>query len=248
MIDALRSEWIKTSTIRINWVFAILAVSLPLVITVLTSTFSSDPLTGADLGETVTVPATAAALLLAVASSMATTSELSHGTIRPTFAAMPDRLRPLLAKPIIHCGIASVATAATVTLGWVAGAAIAEGSQASSDTGALPALIGVIVLAAGLSLLGYALGLLLRNPAATVAALLLWPLFVEEVLIGGLLVSVVVDAPVARQWLPYLAGLNMAAIEPNEDLLGRVPGGLYFLAWTAGIALLATLRARRRDA
>jgi ABC-2 type transport system permease protein len=247
MIDAIRSEWIKTTTIRINWVFVIVAVGLPLVITILTAAFNSDPLTGADLAAVVTVPATFSAFLLAVASSMGTTSEFSHCTIRPTFAAMPDRLRPLLAKPIVQCGIAATATAATVTLGWLTGAAIAKGPQASGDTGALPAMVGVVVLAAGLSLLGYALGLLLRNPAATVAALLLWPLLVEEVLIGGFLLSVI-NAASTLQFLPYLAGLNMAAIEPNEDLLGRVPGALYFLAWTAAIALLATLRARHRDA
>jgi ABC-2 type transport system permease protein len=247
MIDAIRSEWIKTSTIRMNWVLVMLAVVLPLVITILTAAFNSDPLTGADLAAVVTVSATFSTLLLAVATSMGTTSEFSHGTIRPTFAAMPDRLRPLLAKPIVQCGIAATATATTVTLGWFAGAAIAEGPQSPGETGAVPAMVGVVVLAAGLSLLGYALALVLRNPAATVTALLLWPLLVEEVLIGGLLLSVV-SAASTLQFLPYLAGLNMAAVEPNEDLLGRVPGGLYFLAWTAAIALFATLRARHRDA
>jgi ABC-2 type transport system permease protein len=232
MIDAIRSEWIKTSTIRMNWVLVMLAVVLPLVITILTAAFNSDPLTGADLAAVVTVSATFSTLLLAVATSMGTTSEFSHGTIRPTFAAMPDRLRPLLAKPIVQCGIAATATATTVTLGWFAGAAIAEGPQSPGETGAVPAMVGVVVLAAGLSLLGYALALVLRNPAATVT---------------GLLLSVI-SAASTLQFLPYLAGLNMAAVEPNEDLLGRVPGGLYFLAWTAAIALFATLRARHRDA
>jgi ABC-2 type transport system permease protein len=243
MIDAIRSEWIKACTIRINWVFVIVAVGVPLLTAVVTAAFSSDQLTGADLAATVTASATFAAWLLAVGSSMGATSELSHGTIRTTFAAMPDRLRPLLAKPIVQCGIAAAATATAVTVGWFAGMAIAAGPQPFDDPGAVPAMLGVVVLAAGLSLLGYALGLLIRNPAATVAILLLWPLIVEEVLISGLL-----DAASTIRFLPYAAGLNMAAIEPDEDLLGRVPGGLYFLAWTAAIALLATLRARHRDA
>jgi hypothetical protein len=76
------------------------------------------------------------------------------------------------------------------------------------------------VLAAGLSLLAYALGLLIRNPAAAVAVLLLWPLLIDEVLISGLL-----DATSALQVLPYAAGLNMAAIEPDETSSGECQEG-----------------------
>jgi ABC-2 type transport system permease protein len=246
MIDAIRSEWIKYSTIRINWIFAAIAVAVPLLITVRTATFTSDRLTGADLAELVTAPATFAGLLLAVTASIGITSEFSHATIRPTFAAMPDRLRPLLAKPIVQAAVAAIITATTVTVSWVAGAAIADGPQSAGDSGALPSLVGVVVLAVGLSLLGFGLGLLIRNPAATVCALLLWPLIVEEVLIGGLLLSVINAADTLR-YLPYMAGLNMAAIQPNPDLLSRAAGGLYFLAWTAVIVVLTMQRARTRD-
>ena len=41
------------------------------------------------------------------------------------------------------------------------------------------ALIGVVLLAVGLTLLGYGLGLLIRNSAATICLLLLWPLIAE---------------------------------------------------------------------
>ena len=49
MIDAIRSEWIKVSTIRVTWILAIVAVAFPLVVTVLTAIFSEDPPTGGDL-------------------------------------------------------------------------------------------------------------------------------------------------------------------------------------------------------
>ena len=53
-------------------------------------------------------------MLLGVIASLAITNELSHGTIRPTFAAMPDRWRPLLAKPIVQVAIAIVVTVSIV--------------------------------------------------------------------------------------------------------------------------------------
>ena len=42
MIDAIRSEWIKLSTITVTWVLALLAVLFPIVVTVLTAAFAED--------------------------------------------------------------------------------------------------------------------------------------------------------------------------------------------------------------
>ncbi len=123
MIDAIRSEWIKVSTIPVTWVLALSAVAFPLVVIVLTAIFSEDPPDGSELTELVTLPTVVSAMLLAVVSSLSITNEFSHGTIRPTFAAMPDRMRPLLAKPIVQVAIAFVVTAAIVVAGWIAGSA-----------------------------------------------------------------------------------------------------------------------------
>ena len=109
----------------------------------------------------------------------------------------------------------------------------------------MPALIGVVLLAVGLSLLGYGLGLLLRNTAATICLLLLWPLIAEG-LIAGLLTAV--DAEGAVALLPYSSGFNMAVVDIDPDAFSRVGGGLYFFAWVAVILVLGIVATRRRDA
>lgn len=243
MIDAIRSEWIKMSTITVTWVLALLALLFPVVVTVLTSLLA-DNLDPSDLAEVISGTTIVAAMLLGVIASIGITNEFSHGTIRPTFAAMPDRWRPLFAKPIVQVAIATVVTVAIVVLAWLVGGAIAE-DPASLDNGAGAALVGVVLLAIGLTLLGYGLGLLVRNTAATICLLLLWPLIAEGLIAGLLSVA---GAEGAVKLLPYSAGFNMAVVDPDPDSFGRVAGGLYFFAWVVVIVVLGMFRTRRRDA
>ena len=245
MIDAIRAEWIKVSTVTVTWVLAIVAVAFPLVITVLTTALADELWTGEELASLVGGLTIVAAMLLAVVSTIAVTNEFGHNTIRPTFAAMPDRLRPLLAKPIVQVTISLVLTLLTVGLAWGLGAALSGDSPALGDGTALPALVGVVLLAVGLALLGYGLGLLIRNSPAAVCLLLLWPLIAEG-LIAGLLSAVGVEDGV--RFLPYSSGFNMAVTEPDAESFGRVGGGLYFFAWVAVIVVSGIVTARRRDA
>jgi ABC-2 type transport system permease protein len=245
MIDAIRSEWIKISTITVTWVLVIVAVAFPLVITLLTAGFGEDGMDGEEFASMIAGTAVVTSMLLGVVASLGITNEFSHGTIRPTFAALPDRTRPLLAKPIVHVTLSLVVTSLVVVVGWVAGTAIAEGTQQLSDDGAQAALVGVVLLAIGLALLGYGLGLLVRNSAATICLLLLWPL-VAEGLIAGLMSAIGVEG--LQRWLPYVAGINMVSTDVGSDTLGRVNGGIYFFAWVAAVLALGVWTAKRRDA
>lgn len=245
MIDAIRSEWIKVSTVTVTWVLTVVAVLFPLVITVLTTAFADNVWRGEELASLVTGLTIVSAMLLAVVSTISVTSEFSHNTIRPTFAAMPDRIRPLVAKVVVQLAMALVVVTATVIACWVLGAIVSGDSPDLGDGTALPAMVGVVLLAVGLSLLGYGLGLLIRNSAAAVCMLLLWPLIAEG-LIAGLLSAIGFEDLV--RFLPYASGINMAVTEPDPESLGRVGGGLYFYAWVVVIAALGVLSARKRDA
>jgi len=243
VIAAIRSEWIKLSTITVTWVLALLAVLFPIVVTVLTAAFAED-MSPTGLAEVISGTTIVAAMLLGVVASIGITNEFSHGTIRPTFAAMPDRWRPLLAKPVVQIVIATVLTTVIVVVSYVVGGAIAT-DPTSLDDGAGAALVGVVLLAIGLTVLGYGLGLLLRNSAATICLLLLWPLIAEGLIAGLLSVA---GAEGAVKLLPYSAGFNMAIVDPDPDSFGRLGGGLYFFAWVVAIAVFGLIRARRRDA
>jgi ABC-2 type transport system permease protein len=245
VIDAIRSEWIKVSTVTVTWVLAIIAVAFPVVVTVLTTALADEIWDGEELAGLVSGLVIVTSMLLGVVATIAVTNEFAHNTIRPTFAAMPDRLRPLLAKPIVQVVVTLVLTVVTVATCWILGAVLSGDSPDLATGTAMPALVGVVLLAVGLTLLGYGLGLLIRNSPAAICILLLWPLIAEG-LIAGLFSAAGADGAV--KFLPYAAGFNMALTDTDPDSFGRVVGGLYFFAWVIVIALAGIVSARRRDA
>jgi ABC-2 type transport system permease protein len=254
VINALRSEWIKLRTIRMNWVLFFVAVAFPLVVVVLVVSLSDiDELVAEDVVGLLTGTSVITAMLLGVIGASTITGEFGFGTIRVTFAAMPKRMVVLLAKGIITVLTAVVVEAIVVTVGWFAASAIASGRDrtlefADSPSGASP-VIGVVAFAAIVALLGYGLGLLIRNTPAAVAILILWPL-VAEGIVGAVLIAAGVDD--AFKWMPYNAGINLGNPEiggdGNGESLGRVASGLYFFGVTAVIAGVGAFLTRRRDA
>ena len=129
------------------------------------------------------------------------------------------------------------------------GAAIAEGRGASIDLGAVDAgintLIGSVVLAGLMAVMGLGLGLLVRSTPAAVAALILWPLLVEN-LLGGLLGLIFDNANVAS-WMPFRAGFGMATLQPFDGP-SRLVAGIYFGAVAVAMLVLGTWSVNRRDA
>jgi ABC-2 type transport system permease protein len=108
------------------------------------------------------------------------------------------------------------------------------------------ALIGIVVFAVIVSLLGLGLGMIIRNTPAAVAVLILWPLVVENI-ISLILSAAGVDHP--QKFLPYISGFGLG--DPNlasSDSLSRVAGGIYFAAVTTAVALIGALITARRDA
>ena len=253
MIDALRSEWIKLRTIRMNWVLFMIAVAFPLVVVVLVISLSDvDEIEGSNVIGLLTGTSVITAMLLGVIGASTITGEFGFGTIRVTFAATPRRMVVLVAKAIITVITALVVETLVVGVGWFAASAIASARDmpiefSDSASGAAP-VVGVIAFAAIVALLGYGLGLLIRNTPAAIAVLILWPLIAEGI-VGVVLDSAGVDE--AFKWLPYQSGINMGNPELGEngdESFGRVASGLYFFGVTAVIAGIGAFLTRRRDA
>ena len=248
MIDLLRSEWIKLRTVRVNFVLGIIAAAFPLIVVTLVALLSRNVTSAAgDLVGVVTGTLVLTALLLGVVGALNITSEYSHGTIRTTFAAAPQRPNVLLAKAIVTC-VATMTFSAVVEL-----VTVTIGSLVISNRGGhmhitgsdQAALFGAVVLAGMLSLLGYGLGLLIRNSAATVAILVLWPLLLEGI-VGAVLGVAGVDNP--RPWLPYQSALRMA----NPDLAAGDPNrfrfGLFLAVVVLVLVIIGMVVNDRRDA
>jgi ABC-2 type transport system permease protein len=247
MIAALRSEWIKFSTVTSTWVLLGLAVAFPLVIVIVTGIVADGPADGGELAGAIVGTGVVSSLLLGTLGILSITAELSTNTIRPTFAAMPDRWRPLLAKPILHVALTAVAMTTIVVVGWLAGSALIRGEQSLDDDSAGGMLLGIVVLAMLLMLFGYALGLAVRSTPLAICILLLWPLVVEGIIAGLLAVA---NREELQRWLPYQAGFELISGDDsiNGDSLGPVGGGLWFGFWIALLLGFGLWRTHRRDA
>lgn len=252
MINTLRSEWIKLRTVRMNTVLAIIAIAFPLVVCVLTTALQNErDIDSKDLLGLITGTSVVSALLLGVIGVASITGEFGFGTIRPTFAATPRRTRVVVAKGLVVVAVAVVVEAAIVFVTFLVCSGIASSRNRSVSLGDVPAgtpaIIGVIVFAGLVTMLGYGLGLLIRNTPAAVAVLILWPLIVENI-IFAILRAAGVEHP--ARFLPYTSGFQMAnpTQRSDADFLGRIPAGLYFGGVTLAIVLLGAVLTGRRDA
>lgn len=246
MTAAVRSEWIKLTTTVTSWILVTLALAIPVVVVGLAGLFGSSVLDGTELTELVVNVAVLSAMLLAALAAISITTEFATNTIRPTFAALPDRWRPLLAKLALHGAVTAVTMVAVAVIGWFAGSALVEGDQSLDEPGVTASLIGLLALAILLTIFGYALGLLVRSTALAIIILLLWPLLAEGI-IGGLLT--VAGWEDALDWMPYQAGFNLIDVrQGGEDDLGRVGGGAWFGLWITLLLVLGLWRTHRGDA
>jgi ABC-2 type transport system permease protein len=190
------------------------------------------------------------AMLLGAMSVVSVTAEHAHGTIRPTYAATPDRLRVTLAKLSTNSFVALVVAALTVMLSWVISSTILDSRDqpvAIGDDGVLATLVSMVALTVVVTWFALGLGLVIRNSPATVTLFLLWPLLIES-LVG--LVLTLVGWEGAPKWLPYGAGISAAVGEGDggTETLGRPNGLIYFGVVTLAIVALGAWSDNRRDA
>jgi ABC-2 type transport system permease protein len=251
MINTIRSEWIKLRTVRMNFVLFIIGVAFPVVVCVLVSSLIDlGDLKITDVAGTVTGSSVVTALLLGVVGAVSISAEFAHGTIRPTFAATPKRMRVLISKAIVTALFAAVAEALVVIFCFTVSSAIATSRGAKLSLSDRPearaALVGIVVFAVIVGLLGFGIGMVIRNTPAAVAVLILWPLVVENIIMA-ILSAAGVNNP--QKFLPYISGFGLGNPNaPTSENLSRVAGGLYFAAVTAVVAIAGALITTRRDA
>lgn len=166
------------------------------------------------------------ALFAGLLGALSFTSEIRHGTIRPTFLFTPSRGRVIGAKVLVNMltgaafGVVSSGVAAVV------GTAVlrARGVDVALDGGELALLIvGGAAAASMWAGIGVGVGALVRHQVPTLIGISAWLLFVEGLLAG--------DAGALGSIGRYLPGSAAAALS------GQDPGTL--LAPTGGAIVLA---------
>jgi ABC-2 type transport system permease protein len=256
--EALHAEWTKLRTLAgPRWLLVATVVStITLGATVAAAQSLSSTtrgldttkisLTGIDLGQAV----------IAVLGIVVMSAEYSHGMIRVTLAALPQRLTVLTAKASVIAGAAVPAAALCVLGSLVIGNTVlsdhgltpGRGYRAVSLTDAtvLRAAGGTVLYLVLIALLGLAIATVVRDSAVAIG------IVIGLLYLFPVTAALVTDASWSRhlqQIGPMTAGLTITATTGLHSLPLSPWTGLGVLAaWTAGALAIGGLLFRLRDA
>lgn len=251
---AVRSEWVKFRTVRSTvWTLAVTLVVMVGLAALFAAVFRSnlDQISQTQSsGDIATSPIIVGTifgqLAIAVLGALTITGEYSTGMIRSTFCAVPARIPALVAKAVVvvFATLVTAAIATAVAVGIVT--PIFSGTVAAldlSDADILRVVVGTPLYLAGIALLALALGILIRNSAGAIFAVIGLVLVINPIL---------TQLPVkwlntVASYLPSAAGQQLLKIHPTQ---GPAPwvGYLVLLAWGVVLFAAGVVIAKRRDA
>ncbi|WP_205324093.1 hypothetical protein [Glycomyces sp. YM15] len=260
MLDALRYEWTRLTTLRSTyWLIGIgllCAAAIPVILgfaagdeTLFPEIIAVAINGGASFG----IPFLA--VFMAVIGIFATGHEYRHGTIQPTLTALPQRSRLILAKIL-------VVSAATVAVTFVsmavnAGVLMIFFGEIPGlfDDPVRPALVGYVVYALIYTLTGLGLGLLFRGVPSALVVIFLAPLIIENVIVGLTMVPALDWLVPVVKFLPFTAGSLLMTVGSTDMGMGtdfgffdRWGSGGVFAAFAALIVSAAWILFKKRDA
>jgi ABC-2 type transport system permease protein len=182
-------------------------------------------------------------VILAVLGVLVATSEYSTGSIHPTLAATPNRLRVFAAKTLGFGGLAAAVGLAQAYTMFVVAQPILARRDLDVPLGDPVALRGVAwagAATAGVALLGLGAGLVMRHTAAAVSTVLI----------------VILGIPIIGLFLPrswssvtkYLpADAGWALFTPNGQTLDVGLAAAVFFGYVAALLAAAAVALVRRD-
>jgi len=192
--------------------------------------------------------------VLMIMAALAITNEYRFGLIRTTFQATPNRPLVLAAKVILLGAVSAVVSCVMGFGAFFLTKALkgnASGVYLSLHDGyAWRTLLGLPVYAFLSVTLAVALGALLRQSAATIALLILWPLLIELVLVR----SLGSFGENLRPFLPFSNGQRFleSPILQQADTThwhwGPWGGIVYFAVFVAIVCWVAGFAVNKRDA
>lgn len=188
---------------------------------------------------------TFAMIFASLLGALSVTSEIRHGTIRPTFLAAPHRAQVIVAKiaasAAAGAGLGLLAEGLAVGLGDAALAT--RGIHLAPSVGQYARLIAGGALAAALwAAIGVGVGSIVRHQVGTVIGLVVWLLFIELTLLGSV--------PAVARYAPGATGGAIAGAileHPAGDLLGPAAGAVLTIAYAAVAAAAGVIAINRRD-
>jgi ABC-type transport system involved in multi-copper enzyme maturation permease subunit len=184
---------------------------------------------------------------IGVIGSLFITSEYSSGSIRTTLAAVPNRVQLVSGKLIVLVTSMFVVSEVVCFTAFLMGQAIFSGvvpTASLSNTTDLRAVIFTGLYLTLLSVMAYALGLILRHSAATISV------FVSVLLVLPLILAFLPQSwqNDADRFLPSEFGHAMISVTPVPNDFSAVGSLIAFIIYVVVLLGVATTLVRRRDA
>lgn len=252
MINLLRSEVRKVTSVKLGWGMLLGAMALAALETV--AQIASNgirgsvalPLSSGATQKSVAASASRAYLFSIVVGIILITTEYRHFTSRPTFLIEPRRGLVIVAKMVVAAlvgiiyGVICAALTAAIMIPWFGAKGITIGWI---DHGVLQSLISAVIVIAIFAVVGIGIGALVRNQIAAVIGALVY-LFVLEPLVTII--------PVIQNIYPFLPGAAAGAITgvtrgSGSVHLDALQGGLILLGWGLLFAVCGWVLTIRRD-
>lgn len=245
---ALRSEWIKVSSLRSNVTILALTPVIGVGLSWILATFVKiDPDTDLPftVGETFIFSTWLTTVLAAIVGTLMFTSEAQHGTLAAAVAAQPARWVTVASKTIVAASF-GLAMGILGMIGGLSGALL--GGIAKGDTSGMAskALWG-LVLTALAPVLGLGVGMILRHSAAAVSTLLVWAFVLENI------ARTLIPVSTAR-YLPFslangMLGMSSATDTPESIAAALTPfqNAVLFAGYAFALLTIGTTLFYRRD-
>jgi ABC-2 type transport system permease protein len=187
-------------------------------------------------------------MVLMILAALTVTSEYRFGVIRTTFQAMPSRAKVLVAKGLLTGVYGAVLTFVLAFVAYYLAKAVAGGEGSAelvlSSADDWRKMYAIPVYAALCAFLSIGVGALLRQSAAAIALLLLWPLLIESLF--GLFGSF---GEKVQPFLPFSnAQLFLGSDQGIDFHWGPWGALLYFVVFVGVVFTAAAYVVNKRDA
>lgn len=241
--EALRSEWIKLSTVRsTKVVLALTAVTGGLIAWALAATSTDSSLAASEL---FIYPLPLVAMLAAVTGILMFTTEAQHGTLVPMLTARPARWVIVTAKTVVATCVGVSLGVAGMTFGY--GGAVLGGAPTGSASDVVGRAAWALLYIALAAMIGLGVGMVVRHSAGAISGLLMWSFVVESLFAPALPDGVVHFLPFSAGYRLLDAGANFEPPVVIEHQLARPQYALIFAAYAVVALAVGTVLLYRRD-
>lgn len=240
---ALRSEWIKLTSLRANKVILVLAgVVGALIAWALASTATDPALTASEL---FIYPLPLIATMATVVGILMFTGEAQHGTLAAPLTARPARWVLVTAKSVMAITVGLALGATAMVAGF--GGAVLGGMELGDGSALVSRAAWALLYIALAAVIGLGVGMIVRHSAGAISGLLMWSFVIESLFVPALPDGVVHALPFSAGYRLLDAGANFEPPVVIANELARSEYALIFGAYALATLVIGTVLLYRRD-